>query len=221
MGRGRQVVFRQGDVRVIEAGDRRYLQFGETDHHQLYQSMMQPSLPERVVSETIRRLCLLACLSGGREALVLGLGGGAAARALWAAGFEVTAVENNPDVLAAVGHMGGRDHIRVIEGDAEEHLTGPSVDALIVNLFDAQGMAPCLERQSFWSNACCALSREGVMAANLTQGHQEAQEALVMDALAPILRSGQGELCDVPGTYNRILAYSSSPWKRAAMRLAA
>jgi spermidine synthase len=125
-----------------------------------------------------------------RRILLLGLGGGSLAkychRHLPAA--RVTAVEIDPDVIAFRDQFllppdDGR--LRVVRDDAAQYvaLCEESHDAVLVDAFDRDGVAPALGGLDFYQAVRGGLARRGVMVVNLAgdrlerRAHLDAIEA--------------------------------------------
>jgi spermidine synthase len=109
-----------------------------------------------------------------RDILMLGLGGGSLAkychRHLSTA--RITVVEIDPNILALRDQFlipPDDARFRVLLGDAAEYLKQlrESTDVIIMDAFDRDGFATSICCREFYSDARNALSRQGVLVANL------------------------------------------------------
>ncbi len=112
----------------------------------------------------------------GRHAMQLGLGAGAITKfCLRRLDMTCTAIEINPRV-ADVCHAWFRlpspgERLRIVIANAAEEIRQPewqgTVDALAVDLYDAQAAAPVLDSVGFYADCRRLLSEEGCMTVNL------------------------------------------------------
>lgn len=123
---------------------------------------------------TRKMTAFLLFLPQPREILMLGLGGGSLAR--WCLHHlpkaRVTAVEIDPDVIAFRDQFllpPDGERFRVVQGDAADHVAQceGKADVVIIDAFDRHGVAPALCTREFYRDVRAALSRGGVVAANL------------------------------------------------------
>ena len=112
----------------------------------------------------------------GRSTMQLGLGSGAITKfCAKVLKLKTTAIELNPQVVAACRLWfklpADSDHLQVVLGDAQEvvahdHWRG-QVDALQVDLYDAEAAAPVLDSVEFYQGCQSLLTPDGVMSVNL------------------------------------------------------
>ena len=156
---------------VIDDGDSRSLFFSIS----LVQSVMRVNDPYALALAYTRKIMsFLLFMHEPRDILMLGLGGGSLAkychRHLPMA--RITVVEIDPHILAL------RDQFlippddawfRVLLGDAAQYLDQlqESPDVIIMDAFDRDGFATSICSREFYSDARNALSRHGVLVANL------------------------------------------------------
>lgn len=156
---------------IIEDGQLRYLYFSMT----FIQSVMRIDAPDDLDLRYTQKMMgfLLFKRNPGRIAL-LGLGGGSLAkfcyRALPAA--TITAIEIDPHVIALRRHFAvpdDDDRFRVICGDATEFVARScdAIDVLLVDAFDAHGLAQTVASREFFQRARTALSASGILVMNL------------------------------------------------------
>jgi spermidine synthase len=156
---------------VLEERGSRSLHFSRA----LVQSEMRLDAPwELEFAYTRHMMAFLLFLPDPREVLVLGLGGGSLVkychRHLDRA--RLTVVEIDPDVIAfrsefRVPPDDERLHVRL--GDAAEHVAraAGTADVILVDAFDREGAAPALAARDFYADARDALTKRGVLVANL------------------------------------------------------
>jgi spermidine synthase len=129
---------------------------------------------ELAFAYTRKMTAFLLFLPQPREILMLGLGGGSLAR--WCLHHlpkaRVTAVEIDPDVIAFRDQFllpPDGERFRVVQGDAADHVAQceGKADVVIIDAFDRHGVAPALCTREFYRDVRAALSRGGVVAANL------------------------------------------------------
>jgi spermidine synthase len=105
---------------------------------------------------------------------LLGLGGGSLAKFCYRALPEatITAVEIDPDVIALRRYFAIPDddaRFRVVRGDAIDFIAqaGASIDVLLADAFDAEGLAQTLASREFFQLAHAALGASGILVMNL------------------------------------------------------
>ncbi|MEM7405251.1 MAG: methyltransferase domain-containing protein [Pseudomonadota bacterium] len=151
---------RSGTVQVFENADFRWMEFG--DH--IVQSAIALAAPERLVLAYTQwqLFALLFFALPPRHVLLLGLGGGALARWCAAAGFQVTAVDNDPVVIEACRRWFGVDDVWIANADAREylHTCNTQYDLVLCDLF-AHGGAPAWLAHPAFLDACRLSLRPG------------------------------------------------------------
>ena len=129
---------------------------------------------ELAFAYTRKMMAFLLFLPEPRAILMLGLGGGSLAK--WChrhlPGARVTAVEIDPDVIAFRDQFlvpPDGERFRVVRGDAAQYVAQceEKADVVIIDAFDRHGVAPALCTREFYRDVRAALSRGGVVAANL------------------------------------------------------
>jgi spermidine synthase len=156
---------------VLEEQGSRSLHFSRS----LVQSGMRLDAPwELEFAYTRHMMSFLLFVPEPREILVLGLGGGSLVKYCHRhlAGARLTVVEIDPDVLAFRGEFRvppDDERLRVRLGDAAEHVAHASgaADVILMDAFDREGVAPSLSARDFCADARAALTRRGVLVANL------------------------------------------------------
>lgn len=139
--------------------------------------------------------------------LMVGLGGGSLAkfchRHLPQA--RLTVVELNPDVIALRGEFGVPEDVRlsIVEADAAEYLAAAEgdTDVLLLDGFDADGIAPAFLRRGFYRAARRRLRPGGVAVANFAgpRNFWSRHLALLSEAF-----DGQVHAATVPGGDNHL-----------------
>lgn len=156
---------------IIEDDEHGYLHFGMT----FVQSAMRLAAPDALdLRYTQKMMGFLLFKRNPGHIVLLGLGGGSLAkfcyRALPAA--AITAVEIDPHVIALRRYFAIPDddaRFRVICGDAAEYLARPgaTIDVLLADAFDAEGLARPLASREFFQRAHAALGPSGILVMNL------------------------------------------------------
>lgn len=160
------------DVDISEKDGVRALHLGSVT----VQSAMRVAAPyDLELSYSRGMMMFLLFASEAREVLIIGLGGGSIPKFIhyYLSAIRVTAVELNPAVIAAARGSfflpPDDDRLCVIEGDGIVHVSEnpESVDVLMLDAFDAKGLAPGLTSQDFYDNSFNALRRNGILIVNL------------------------------------------------------
>lgn len=109
-----------------------------------------------------------------KRVLLIGLGGGSIAKFCYRRlpGAQMTAVELDPHVIAYRHEFlvpEDNERFRIIEGDGAEYVANQNekVDALLVDAFDENGVAPALSDDTFFHNAYRRLSGKGILVMNI------------------------------------------------------
>jgi spermidine synthase len=110
-----------------------------------------------------------------KRALILGLGGGAQARALLTAfpKLELDAVELRPAVVEAAYQALNlrpdlRLHVHIMDAlDFVRHAEASRYDIILLDLYDRHGMAPIMAETEFMQHCARLLHPHGALAANL------------------------------------------------------
>lgn len=123
------------------------------------------------------RLMLLTLLWNPKpqRALILGMGGGALARALmnWFPKLEIDAVELRPAVVQAAHEAlnlerGPRLGVHIMDAAVfVRNAPASSYDLILVDLFDAHGMVDALAKHEFQQHCARILTPRGALASNL------------------------------------------------------
>lgn len=156
---------------IVEDGKLRYLHLGMT----YIQSVMRIDQPDALdLRYTQKMMGFLLFQPGPVRIVLLGLGGGSLAkfcyRALPAA--TITAIEIDPRVIALRRHFAIPDdnaRFCVVCDDAAAYIARASdaIDTLLVDAFDAHGIAHSLASREFLLRAHGALSASGILIMNL------------------------------------------------------
>lgn len=162
---------RYGKPFVIEDEGIRALHFAPDQ----VQSAMRIAAPDALNFRYTREMmAFLLFMPRPRGILMLGLGGGSLAKFCHRhlPGARVTVVENNPWVVALRGEFmvpPDDERLRVLEGDGAEFVERceSQPDVMVVDAFDLHGYAASIASGNFYAHAREALSRDGVLVANL------------------------------------------------------
>ncbi len=170
-----------GPIQVFDDGTKRYLSFGEGDE----QSCVLKAEPYLLQHEYTRAMLLPLLFSQPRDALLVGLGGGALVNCLTHHFPELTlrVVELRHAVVKVARkyfELPRLDRLTIIEQDVAEFLEGGNspgepcakTDILFSDIYDAEGMAPQYF-EPWYVEACAAmLSDEGWLVLNCWDEHR-------------------------------------------------
>ena len=156
---------------IIDDGDSRSLYFSLA----YVQSAMCLDNPNGLeFAYTRKMMSFLFFLHQPRSILLLGLGGGSLAKYCHRhlSSADITVVEIDPDVLAFRDQFlipPDDSRFRVLLGDAAQYVRdrSESVDVIMMDAFDRHGFAPSVSSPNFYVDVRDALTRRGVMVANL------------------------------------------------------
>lgn len=156
---------------IIEDGRLRYLHLGMT----FVQSVMRIDQPDALDLRYTQKMMGFLLFNHSPEHIVmLGLGGGSLAKFCYRAlpSATVTAIEIDPHVIALRRHFAIPDddaRFRIVYGDAAEFIarTADAIDILLVDAFDAHGIAHSLASREFLLRTHTALSASGILVMNL------------------------------------------------------
>lgn len=156
---------------IVEDGQLRYLHFGIA----FTQSVMRIDRPDELdLRYTQKMMGFLLFKRQPERIVMLGLGGGSLVkfcyRALPAA--AVTAIEIDPHVIALRRHFAIPDddaRLCIVRDDAADYIARhhAAIDILLVDAFDAHGLAQSLASREFFQRAHSALSASGILVMNL------------------------------------------------------
>jgi spermidine synthase len=199
-----------GLIEVVETHGVRALHFGTAAR----QSAVAAAAPERLEMAYLRAMLIgLVFAPPPCRILVLGLGGGSLVRFLSrhypAACIEV--VESRPAVLEVAREYFGlpeQSGLQVHIGDGGEHLQrlmrqgAPGYDLIMIDIFDAVGLAPAVLHHDFFAAALNLLGAGGVVCINLWSSHAESFRAVMR--LINLYFPGGAFSLPVPGRGNVI-----------------
>jgi spermidine synthase len=164
-----------------------------------------------------------------QHVLMVGLGGGSLAKFCHRhlPGTRLTVVEVNPDVIAlsAEFQVPNDKRLAIIQADAAEYLPAAEgdTDVLLLDGFDAKGIAPTFLNRDFYRAAYQRLRPGGVLVANFAESRKYWSRHLTMlnEAFAGRVHWGT-----VPGGGNHIAfafvdADCALDWERLEERAAA
>ncbi|MGE5467939.1 MAG: spermidine synthase-like protein [Ignavibacteria bacterium] len=205
---------------VVDDGERRYLHFDG----RLVQSAMSLAAPNALdVRYTQKMMSFLLFQPKPRRLVLIGLGGGSLVKFCHyrLPATHMTAVENNPDVIAlrdAFWLPSDGAKLQVIEGDGAHYLAGAEkgIDALLVDAFDRTGLAPSLAERAFFELAHAKLAGSGLLVMNLA-GDPLAYAGVVATAMEVF--DQQVIVVPVPEDDNQVLLAFRNPrfepnWRR-------
>ena len=171
-----------GDILIVERDGARYLYLGSN----AIQSAMDLQQPNRLtLTYTQRMMAFLLFTQAPQQCLLLGLGGGALAKALYSTfpKSRLDAVELREDIIS-VAHshffLPCNERINIILDDAynfTQQKTRQGIkkyDTILVDAYDQNGLAPCVKQENFYNHCHLLLKQHGVLAINMwaTSSHQ-------------------------------------------------
>lgn len=196
-GGGGTLLFREGEVRVVEHGQRwRTLRYGTSiQSASLFDSESGELLPTAPAFEYVK--CMGALIAGGVPGLqheapirCLFLGGGGCSLpmlmstmpALLNTDSQMRVVELSPSVAAVASeYFGTTDRVHIDLGDALDlNVGGDAYDIIAVDLFGVDNAQPPLQSvSSAWLQQLRSrLTADGVVVTNLHDGNSEAKARL-------------------------------------------
>ncbi|MES2015483.1 MAG: transferase spermidine synthase [Pseudomonadota bacterium] len=139
------------------------------------QSAMRLSAPnELLLSYTKAMTAFLLLKPAPRHILMIGLGGGSLAKYCYQQlpATRITVLESEADVIALRGAFAipaDDDRFQVLHADAASYLAAMThtVDVILHDGFDADGLAPGLGNRAFYLECERVLDQDGILVANL------------------------------------------------------
>lgn len=166
---------RTGELRrpfILETDAERHLHFA----HGSVQSTMRLDEPDALICAYTRKMMAFLLFNPDPQHIVMiGLGGGSLPKFCYRhlRSTQITVVEINADVIALRDEFSipaDDQRFRIVHDDGARYvatLAGP-VDVLLVDAFDAVGIAPSLATSDFYSQAAARLAPDGVLVMNLS-----------------------------------------------------
>jgi spermidine synthase len=138
------------------------------------QSAMLFSDPDALISQYTRKMMAFLLFDPNPQRIVMiGLGGGSLAKFCYRhlPRADITVVEIDEDVIALRDEFcipKDDDRFRVVHDDGARYLEslGEQIDALLIDAFDADGIALSLANSKFYSCAARQLTEKGVLVMN-------------------------------------------------------
>ena len=164
----------QHSIDISEQAGVRHLHFG-SDWVQGAMRIARPwSLELDYTRDMMAGLLLREPAQWPRSALVVGLGAASLVRFIYRhlPHCQMTAVEINPDVVAAARHFfklpDDDQRLKVVVGDGAKFLaaTHDTYDLILVDGFDADARSGQLESQAFYADCQRSLSTDGLLSCN-------------------------------------------------------
>lgn len=170
-----------GPIQVFDDGSKRYLSFGEGDE----QSCVLKAEPHLLQHEYTRAMLLPFLFSQPRDAVLVGLGGGALVNCLMHhfADLHLRVIELRHAVVKVARkyfELPRLDRLTIIEQDVAEYLEEKGIgaaghaktDILFSDIYDAEGMAPQYF-EPWYIEACAAmLNDDGWLVLNCWDEHR-------------------------------------------------
>jgi spermidine synthase len=191
---------------IIETSAERQLQFKDS----VLQSRMRLDDPFALVAPYTRQMMSFLLFNPDpAHVLMIGLGGGSMPKFCFKnlPAAKITVVELDTRVIAMREsfHVPPDDErFRVVHDDGARYLShrGSAVDAILIDAFDEEGVAPSLAASDFFSNAQRRLTDDGVLIMNLL-GKPETYAAHI--ARASDAFDNRVLLAPVPGNDNMLM----------------
>lgn len=166
-----------GVVRVQDDGDYYILSFAAHDE----QSRCLKLAPQILQYDYTQAMLLVVLFCTPKRVLLLGLGGGSLASALYhaIAGIHITAVELRASVIEAAQtyfQLPRAKRIEVIQQNADDFLVENAlrkVDVIFADLYDASGTATVQLREDFIRRCADLLKEQGWLVLNCWQEQQD------------------------------------------------
>lgn len=175
-----------GPIQVFDDGTKRYLSFGDGDE----QSCVLKAQPQLLQHDYTRAMLLPLLYAQPRDAILVGLGGGALAHCLLHhfPDLQLRAVELRHAVVKAARRyfeLPRSERLQIIEQDVAEFLDtpdAPKTDMLFSDIYGAEGMDPYYF-QPWYIEACAQkLNDDGWLILNCWDEHRGEHETLQMIA---------------------------------------
>lgn len=170
------------------------------------QSLMRKSKPHRLeLGYTRAMMGFLLFNPQPRHIVAIGLGGGSIPKHCYRhlCKTRITAVEVNPDVIALRDRFQippDNERFEVVCGDGAAFVAGmeESMDALLVDGFDADGQVPQLCTQQFYDEAYAHLGDNGIMVVNIlgADEHLETYISRIRQSFGGQVVVSKSEDCD-------------------------
>lgn len=157
---------------ILETDSERHLHFA----HDSVQSTMSVDEPDALICAYTRKMMAFLLFNPDpRHIVMIGLGGGSLPKFCYRylRQTQITVVEINADVIALREEFSvpaDDERFQIIHGDGAHYiatLAGP-VDVLLIDAFDAVGIAPSLASSDFYAQAASRLAPDGVLVMNLS-----------------------------------------------------
>lgn len=157
---------------VLDFGNRRHLFF--TDES-VQSSMLISSPSDLITPYTKKMMAFLLLNPRPRHILMIGLGGGSLAKFCYhhLPDTRITVVEINARVIALRQDFcipADDDRFRIVHGDGAAHMQASqdTVDVVLVDAFDEQGVAQTLADSDFYANVARRLTPHGIFVMNFS-----------------------------------------------------
>jgi spermidine synthase len=143
--------------------------------HEATQSAMSLHEPDALISAYTRKMMAFLLMNPNpRHILMIGLGGGSLAKFCYRhlPKTRITVVELSADVIAMRDEFlipNDDARFRVVHDDGARYVQNmsESIDVLLIDAFDEDGIATTLANSSFYASAARLLTKRGVMVMNL------------------------------------------------------
>lgn len=144
--------------------------------HSNVQSTMSIDRPDALIcAYTQKMMAFLLFNPGPRHIVMIGLGGGSIPKFCYRhlPRSLITVVEIDADVIALREEFcipSDNERFRIVHDDGANFIAGlrETVDVILVDAFDAYGIAPSLATSNFYTEAVARLSNDGILVMNLS-----------------------------------------------------
>ena len=157
---------------ILETASERRLHFS----HDSVQSVMRLDEPDALVTAYTRKMMAFLLFNPNPKKIVMvGLGGGSLAkfcyRNLPKTRISVVEIDDRVIALREEFHVPADDHrFRIVRDDGARYISRSSelIDVVVVDAFDAVGLAPTLADTDFYERAAQRLSPNGILVMNFS-----------------------------------------------------
>jgi spermidine synthase len=164
-----------GSIEVSEEAGVRYLHFGSVWIQGAMRVRRSDALELEYTRDMMFPLLIHAERDWPRNVLIIGLGAGSITKFLYRhrPQAHLTVVEIEPRVIGTAQHYfklpedAARLSIEIADGADYVAQSGPSFDWIVVDGFDARGLAGTLDTRSFYRHCRARLTDRGVLVTNL------------------------------------------------------
>lgn len=217
------------DVDHAENDTHRHLYLGGTRTIQGSINLEEPfALVHHYSKSMMAWLLLLSDVDSPKHVMQLGLGAGSLTKfCSQIMGAKTTAVELNPQVVqTCYDHFQlppNSEKLQVVIADAEDAIKDPAylraVDALQVDVYDGEALAPALDSVSFYTDCFNTLTDTGCMAVNIMYPERNIERSF--HRIAEVFGADSVWALTAPGAGNAVLLAQRTPTRPTSEEMVA